>query len=220
MDIAFSVTHRLDASAARTPLPMSLCPASVAARGHLRGFTLVEVIVAIALIGLLARTATYFWVDGLGLARSIEADSASMADGRAAMERLAREIREVKYNANGLAYCVSTMTATKMVFNKTPAGTSPNPVCGIGDFTVTIQTWPTNNVYLAYSAAPAASQALTANASTFTLAYLQADAATAATTADKLHYVRVTMTQTPSTLTGAPTMPATILRTLVALRNN
>src|SRR5258706_1321163 len=84
-----------------------------------QGFTLVEVVISAGLIGFLALTATFFWVDSFSLVRTVNTDSAAIADGRALLERLAREIREVKYNPASGAYCVSTMSGTQMVFNKT-----------------------------------------------------------------------------------------------------
>src|SRR5437899_10721682 len=93
-----------------------------------QGFTLVEVIISAGLLGFLALTATFFWVNSFGLVRTVNADSAAIADGRALLERLAREIREVKYNPFSGAYCVTTMSATQMVFNKT-SGTV-FPTCG------------------------------------------------------------------------------------------
>src|SRR5882672_6097590 len=89
------------------------------ARRQQQGFTLVEVVISAGLIGFLAVTATFFWVDSFGLVRTVNTDSAAIADGRALLERLAREIREVKYNPSSGAYCVSTMSANQMVFNKT-----------------------------------------------------------------------------------------------------
>src|SRR5438445_12633075 len=84
-----------------------------------QGFTLVEVIISAGLLGFLALTATFFWVDNFRLVQIVNADSAAIADGRASLERLAREIREVKYNNASGVYCVSTMSATQMVFTKT-----------------------------------------------------------------------------------------------------
>src|SRR2546426_8396846 len=84
-----------------------------------QGFTLVEVVISAGLLGFLALTATFFWVDSFRLVQTVNTDSAAIADGRALLERLAREIREVKYNTATGAYCVSTMAPTQMVFNKT-----------------------------------------------------------------------------------------------------
>src|SRR5436305_13065142 len=91
---------------------------------HQHGFTLIEVIISAGLVGLLALTATFFWVDSFALVRTVNTDSAAIADGRALLERLAREIRETKFDPVNGTYCVSTMAAAQMVFNKTnDAGT-------------------------------------------------------------------------------------------------
>jgi len=188
------------------------------ARQRQHGFTLVELIIGAALIALLAKTATFFWIDGLGLARSVNTDSAAIADGRALLERLTREIREVKYdNVNG-AYCVTAMTAAHLAFKKTRPGDTAAAACGSNDIAVDIA--PTGaTVNLAYadagaSATPALSRPLTTYASTFTLAYFKADGVTAATGAGDLRFVQLLLTQQPAGV------QATTTRTLVALRNN
>jgi type II secretory pathway pseudopilin PulG len=197
-------------------------PAVPRARRQQRGFTLVEAVISAGLIGLLAVTATYFWVDGLGLVRTVNADSAAIADGRALLERLAREIREVKYNTATGAYCVSTMSATQMVFNKT-SGTyldtcgGANPTAANNDIAVSIQ-WPANttNLNLGYAgtlAAPAATRALTSYASTFAIRYLDVGYAVTAS-ASALRFVELSVTLQP------PGVQATPTRTVVALRNN
>src|SRR6266705_778207 len=86
--------------------------AAPCARRRQQGFTLVEAVISAGLIGFLALTATFFWVDSFGLVRMVNTDSAAIADGRALLERLAREIREVKYDPASAAYCISTMSAT------------------------------------------------------------------------------------------------------------
>ena len=187
-----------------------------------RGFTLIELIIAAGLIALLAKTATFFWVDNLNLVRTVNTDSAAIADGRALLERLAREVREVKIDAG--VYCVSTMTASLMVFNKTSGATSAagcggaTPTGANNDIAVTIQLPnASTNLNLGYAgtlAAPATTQAMTTYASSFGLVYLQADATTVATNSSNLRYVQLSLTQQP---TG---VQATTTRTLVALRNN
>ena len=184
-----------------------------------RGFTLIEVLIAAGLLGLLSVTATLFWVKGMGLVSSVNADSSAIADGRATLERLVREIREVKYNSTTGAYCVSTMGATQMVFNKT-SGTyatgcgGATPTAATNDIAVTIQLASTLN--LAYTAIPAASGAsspLTGYATSFGIRYLDAAyAVTASATA--LRFVELSLTLQP---TG---VQPTTTRTVVALRND
>lgn len=197
------------------------------ARRSAQGFTLVELVVAAGLIGFLALTATFFWVDGLGLVTTVNTDSAAIADGRVLMERLAREIREVKYDRDNGAYCISTLGATQMVFNKT-TGTAvstcggANPTGANNDIAVTIQV-PANttNLNLGYAgtlATPATTKALTTyvaspSVGTTGFRYLTAGYTTT-TLATELRFVEVTLTLQP------PGVQATQTRTVVALRNN
>src|SRR6266700_864087 len=115
----------MDTPGARTSTgPFDYGPglAALRARRRQQGFTLVEVVISAGLIGFLAVTATFFWVDSFGLVRTVNTDSAAIADGRALLERLAREIREVKFNPASGAYCVDTMLPTQLVFKKTKPG--------------------------------------------------------------------------------------------------
>ena len=185
-------------------------------RRRQQGFTLIETVISAGLIGLLALTATFFWVDSFSLVQTVNADSAAIADGRALLERLAREIREVKYdNVNG-AYCVSTMSATQMVFNKT-SGTAV-AACGSNDIAVNVQAPSgSTNLNLGYadagaSAAPAATRALTSYRSSFGIRYLDAGY-TVTASAVALRFVELTVTLQP------PDVQATQARTVVALRN-
>jgi prepilin-type N-terminal cleavage/methylation domain-containing protein len=192
------------------------------ARRLARGFTLVELIISAGLIGLLAITATYFWVDNITLARTVNADSAALADGRAVLERLAREIREVKYNTVSGAYCVSTMVATQMVFNKTSGSYASgcggaSPTATTNDIAVTVRlpsgSTTLNLGYAGTLAAPAATRALTGYASSFGLRYLDA-AYTETASASALRFVELSLTLQPS---GGP---ATQTRAVIALRNS
>lgn len=184
-----------------------------------RGFTLVEVIIAAGLLGLLAVTASYFWVDSFTLVRTVNDDSAAIADGRALLERLAREIREVKYDSTTGAYCVPTTAttlvnpATQFSFKKT-TGTF-NTACGTNDYTVTV-TLAAPNVNLAYSGASApivATSAMTGFASALQVRHLDSAFATT-TAASALRFVELTLTVQPSGV------QATQTRMVVALRNN
>jgi prepilin-type N-terminal cleavage/methylation domain-containing protein len=186
---------------------------------HQRGFTLVELIISAGLLGLLALTATFFWVNSFALVKSVNTDSAAIADGRALLERLAREIRETKYDAVNGTYCVSTMAASQMVFNKTSDTTASacggaNPVNN--DIAVNIQL-PANsaNLNLGYAgvlAAPSGTRALTGYASAFAIRYLDGTYAVTAS-AVSLRFVELTLTLQPQGV------QATQSRTVVALRN-
>jgi type II secretory pathway pseudopilin PulG len=197
-------------------------PGQVAPRARRRqqGFTLVEAVISAGLIGFLALTATFFWVDSFGLVRMVNADSAAIADGRALLERLAREIREVKYDTVNAVYCVSTMSATQMVFNKT-SGTfiatcgGATPTATTNDIAVTVQA-SSQNLNLTYAgtlAAPAATSALTSYAGSFGIRYLDANFAVTAS-ASAVRFVELSLTLQP------PGAQATQTRTVVALRND
>jgi type II secretory pathway pseudopilin PulG len=201
------------------PFPRGPGPARPRGRRRQLGFTLVEAIISAGLLGSMALTATFFWVNGLGLVRTVNTDSAAVADGRATLERLAREIREVKYNTATGAYCVGTMAATQMVFNKTSGSYATgcggaNPTAATNDIAVTIQRGST--LYLGYTASPAASAAsnpLTAYATSFGIRYLDGAYAVTAS-AGALRFVELSLTLQPDSV------QATTSRTVVALRND
>lgn len=186
------------------------------------GFTLIEAILSAGLLGFLAVTATFFWVNGFGLVNTVNADSAALSEGRLALERLAREIREIKLDTVHGAYCISTMATTQMVFNKTTAsfiascgGASPSSASN--DIAVNIQLQAgSSNLNVGYAgalASPATTRVLTGNASSFGIRYLDATYAVTASTS-ALRYVELSLTVRPA---GGQ---ATQTRTVVALRNN
>jgi type II secretory pathway pseudopilin PulG len=186
------------------------------------GFTLVELILSAGLLGFLAVTATFFWVNGFGLVTTVNADSAALSEGRLALERLAREIREIKLDTVNGAYCISTMATTQIVFNKTTGsfvascgGASPSSASN--DVAVNIQL-PTgsSNLNVSYAgalASPATTRVLTGYASNFGIRYLDASYAVTAS-ASALRYVELSLTVRPA---GGQ---ATQTSTVVALRNN
>ncbi len=183
------------------------------------GFTLIEVIISAGLLGLLAVAAKFFWVDSFTLVRTVNADSAAVADGRAVLERLAREIREVKFDSTTGAFCApNTSTAlvnpaTQFSFRK---GTGVfASACGTNDYTITL-SWAAPNVNLAYAGAlapVATTSSMTGYASALQIRHL--DSAFAATTSPSaLQYLELTLTVQP---TG---VQATQSRMVVGLRNN
>jgi prepilin-type N-terminal cleavage/methylation domain-containing protein len=192
-----------------------------------RGFTLVELVISAGLLGFLAVTATFFWVKGFDLVQRVNNDSMAIADGRAALERLARELREVKYDTAAGAYCVQSLaTATQVVFNRSPAGAYSTGCgaytgtlgSGTSDYRVTVQ-WSssTQTLTLGYAgdlASPAATSTLVTQVSNFQMTYLDATYSSSPTpTASTVRFVQLDLSQRP------PGAPETVTRTTVALRN-
>lgn len=97
-----------------------------------RGFTLIELIMAVVLVGLLAAVGTTMIGDSFDTTYMVNANQASVGRARYALERLEREIRE----ANGVtASSASSFTFTKLNLD----GTTSAPMTatsGGGDLTL------------------------------------------------------------------------------------
>jgi type II secretory pathway pseudopilin PulG len=189
-----------------------------------RGFTLIEAIISAGLIGFLAVTATMFWVKNMTLVQTVDADSNAIADGRAVLERLAREIREIKVDPGSGSYCISTMTASSLVFNKTVGSTvtsgcgGASPTSANNDLAVNVAyTSGTSTLNLGYAGtlAPAGlpTRALTTFASAFAITYLNESFVATGITAATVRFVQLDLT------VRASNGIATTTRLLVGLRN-
>jgi prepilin-type N-terminal cleavage/methylation domain-containing protein len=183
--------------------------------GHSGGFTLIELIFSIALLGILGAVGSSMIVDSFNTTRMVDADNASTGQARYAVERLAREIREVKFVITGGVgnYCINTPATnptSNLVFYKT-SGTFNNTTCATNAISTTINLSATN-LTLGYSS-PAVTTTLSSNVSSFTLAYY--DVAGIATVDPSLiRFVVISLTVTD------PTSGQSIAqRTRVALRN-
>lgn len=171
------------------------------------GFTLVELVISIVLLGMLAAVGTGMIADSFDTTYMVNASEASAGQARYALERMEREIREIKYVDPN--YSISTMTSTKMVFTKTVNGT---------DTTVTIcnGTSPgcAGSSALLTLGSPSTTSTLSSQVGSFALAYFQADGVTAASGNGDIRFVRISLT-----LTDPTSGQSMAQRTRISLRN-
>ena len=186
-----------------------------------QGFTLVELIIVIVLLGILAAVGSNMLSDSFTTTRMVDDSNASKAEARYVLVRLTREIREVKYLNVG-NYCierisgVDTMTASRLVFDKRSNNLSlDRDTCSIDSNRVTIN-YSAPNLTLAY-ATPAQSATLSDRVAPagFALRYLRSDGTTAASTSETVYFVEISLTLTDAT--GAQGIAQ---RVRVALRNS
>jgi prepilin-type N-terminal cleavage/methylation domain-containing protein len=140
----------------------------MATRSQQAGFTLIEMIIAVVILGLLGAAAGYGLQNG-ALAFVNTADSVhTLGKLRVTSERMVREIREIRRNPITPAlYDIAAMTATTLAFTKLDATG------------VTLDSAPPQ-VTLAYSV-PAGAHTLTDEVGSLTFTYYQADGITPAT---------------------------------------
>ena len=167
-----------------------------ARRRRSAGFTLIELITVIVLLGILAAVGSNMLSDSFTTTRMVNAGYASESEARYALERLAREIREVKYLSAG-NFCITTMTASQLVFQKPNAGSSDQTSCATASNTITI-SYSAPSLTLAY-ASPASSGTLTNAVNGFAFSYFQIDGTTAATGDTDVAFVLINLTVADAT---------------------
>lgn len=176
---------------------------------------------AAGLLGFLALTANFFWVNNLRVVQTVNTDTATQAEARAALERVAREVREVAFS--GSSYAISTMGASQMVFQRSVTTDNGNvhPACGTPPYTITVTLQGSAGALnLGYACASGATNTVTralagnlAATNGLVLSYLDKDLGSTGVTNTNVRYVSIALSLTPSGVQD------TTLRTLVALRN-
>jgi prepilin-type N-terminal cleavage/methylation domain-containing protein len=198
------------------------------------GFTLIELVISIVLLGILAVVGSNMMSDSFTTTRIVNASNVNAGQARYAVERLVRELREVKYassSTNPKTYCDSGNTVTdQYCFGTLPSGSATSfsmtfvkTVAG-ANVTVTINYSNPPTLNLQYSTSSGTGTLSTA-AAAFSLKFLdETGSATTdlkkytapSTTTTGIRYVVITL-NVPNTNAASP---QTILqRTTVALRN-
>ena len=140
---------------------------------------MLELVLVIVVLGIMAGVGAQVLSSGL-TAYSTTANSLDELNQlRFGLERIARELREMRY-ISGVAQVVTPFNVSKITFTKS-------------DGNVVTLTTTAPLVTLAYSN-PASSATLLRNVTALTLAYKQNDGVTAATGANNLGFIDITVT--------------------------
>jgi len=143
---------------------------------HQRGFSLIEMIVAMLVLAVLASAAGYGLLGGARAYNSSADAIHTLSKLRLAGERLTRELREIRRDpVTPARYDISTMTATSLVFTK-------------ADGTVVSLTSAAPLATLAYNT-PAGTHTLTDEVNSLAFAYYQSDGIAIAPTNDLVAFV-------------------------------
>lgn len=181
-----------------------------------------EVIISIVLLGMVAAVGTSMLKDTFDTARTVNADNASAGQARYALERLAREIREVKFasTSNGTTcsnatsgYCI-TAPATL------PAPASPLTVSSAAPLTfdnganASVSITVTTDANGLTKTLNLNGYALCSNVTSLLAVFYDISDSAAAPTMSTVRFVQLTLTVTDPT-----SGQITAQRTRVALRN-
>ena len=151
---------------------------------RVEGFSLVELIMVIAILGILAAFVGPVLFNAMRSYDQAQKGVQTQAKMRYAMERMSRELREIRRQATDATLLdITSMTATSLAFFKTDS--TPVAIAAAG-----------NQLNLAYSTVSAM---LTDQLGSFSLAYYQPDTSTVATTASSLAFVQISMTLSEGT---------------------
>lgn len=167
------------------------------ALSRLRGFTLIELVIVIILLGIMAAALVPLAVSGLRAYSDVLGNVIVLDKLRYATERLAREIREVNYASSSFVVATPVSACNNsMQFTRTSYDSAGVAVTG-GDTTVTICTL-NNAVTLSYdplanSGCPTGTGTiLTDEVETLQFCYRQSNG-TSATSASNVRYVDISL---------------------------
>lgn len=172
------------------------------------GFTLVELIISIVLIGILAAVGADMLSGSFSTTMNVNASMASQAQARYALERVARELREIQYLSS--AYTITDPITAPSTLPPT-TGTSPTiTFTSRSGVSMTIAK-SVKNLVLVDSTGT--TNILCSNVTNFALTFLPVTGTTTATTAT-VRFIVINLT-----VEDAMNQNGIRLRTRVALRN-
>jgi prepilin-type N-terminal cleavage/methylation domain-containing protein len=151
---------------------------------RVEGFSLVELVMVIVILGILAAFVGPVLFNAMRSYQQIQTGVETQAKMRYAIERMSRELREIRRQVTDASFLdITSMTASSMAFFKT-------------DGTQVVLNVVGNQVNLAYSTLAGM---LTDQVGSFSLAYFQGNASTVAATAASISFVHISMTLSEGT---------------------
>lgn len=175
-------------------------------RSQQGGFTLIEIIISVVLLGILSVVGTTMITSSVYTTKVISTQHLAYSEARYAIERMGREIRELRYNMTTDSLSITTWTASQFTFDK-------EPITGTTGVPVSFQ-YAGGTLSMSYSSSsPLTYTPLARNLGQFSFEYLKDDGVSTATTVNDIRLVRITLKVTP------PGAQALSLLTMVNLRN-
>jgi prepilin-type N-terminal cleavage/methylation domain-containing protein len=151
---------------------------------RVEGFSLVELVMVIVILGILAAFVGPVLFNAMRSYQRVQSGVETHAKMRYAIERMSRELREIRRQVTDAALLdVTSMTVSSMAFFKT-------------DGTQVVINAVGNQVNLAYSTLAGM---LTDQVGSFALTYFQQNASTVAATAASISFVQISMTLSEGT---------------------
>lgn len=144
-----------------------------------RGFTLIELAFVIMLVGGIALALTSSLTSGLGAYSATRDSLDGLAQLRISMERIAREVRNIRAQAG--AYEISTRNSTQLVFTNWDG------------VVVSIDGSNLPVINMSYDTVPGVVSPLVNKVASFNLAYFQLDGVTPATSNTDLAFVEISL---------------------------